>query len=495
METKEKKISVVFVKELVIYLILFMIAFLICLQSPLNIFAGGHSGTDSSVFRYIALSISKGEVPYKDTFDHKGLLIYFFNYLGMKINSDWGIWIIEILSLMIACIFLYKTARLFSECIIAVLCVGISISAMGEFFQGGNYTEEFALPFMAISLYFFNEYIMKNFLDVRKVFICGICLAQVFWLRANMIGVWCAFIFVILVKEVCNKEWIRAGKEVVFFVAGIIIGVMPYFFYLIKHKAVADFWSDYIIFNLKYSKYGYTGSGHIMAERMNAVLFFLESKVTLLVVIALIIIFAGMIMEKETEKKNWLLLYSNALCFIISLFLACISGKYYGHYGMMLIPTYVYPINSLLKKIMKKRNIICSAILASCVIYIIFINSKVISKNICAKLQSEVSEKNKQVVEVIKQYTDDDDKISVFGNNDYIYIKSGRLSASKYSYQLPIISVDEKIYEEYKAEIGNNLPIVIVIMKEHECLDDFILYIKSLNYVELEKNIYISCKY
>ena len=55
---------------------IFLITFVFLLKSPLHIWNRADAGIDSSVFQTIALMMDNGYVPYRDTFDHKGPLIY-----------------------------------------------------------------------------------------------------------------------------------------------------------------------------------------------------------------------------------------------------------------------------------------------------------------------------------------------------------------------------------------------------------------------------------
>lgn len=80
-----------------IFLILFLFAitFIVLSESPLHFWINSDSETDSSVFKTIAMIIDKGYVPYRDSFDHKGPLVYFLNYFGMHIARYRGTWLIE----------------------------------------------------------------------------------------------------------------------------------------------------------------------------------------------------------------------------------------------------------------------------------------------------------------------------------------------------------------------------------------------------------------
>lgn len=66
----------IFFKRVSIVIVFFIITFLFLLKSPLHIWNGSNSYTDSSVFKTIALMMDKGCIPYRDSFDHKGPYIY-----------------------------------------------------------------------------------------------------------------------------------------------------------------------------------------------------------------------------------------------------------------------------------------------------------------------------------------------------------------------------------------------------------------------------------
>ena len=72
----------------------------------MHIWRDSVTGVDSSVFRTIALQMDEGIMPYRDTFDHKGPLLYLINYVGMKISFNNGIWFIEFISFFVTLVFL-----------------------------------------------------------------------------------------------------------------------------------------------------------------------------------------------------------------------------------------------------------------------------------------------------------------------------------------------------------------------------------------------------
>ena len=137
------------VVKIMIILILFVMAFVACIQSPQAIGINtGYSGTDSSVFRTVAMYMDSGMMPYKDIFDHKGPLLYIYNWIGWKISQTNGIWFIELVSMFATTFFLYKIARLFTRRIWSLWAVFAALAPLSVYFQGGNFTEEYAMPIM-----------------------------------------------------------------------------------------------------------------------------------------------------------------------------------------------------------------------------------------------------------------------------------------------------------------------------------------------------------
>ena len=69
--------------------------------------------SDNAIYHYIGYLITIGKMPYIDAFDHKGPLLYVLNALGHVINHQWGIWVIECLSLFIIICSIYITTSKF----------------------------------------------------------------------------------------------------------------------------------------------------------------------------------------------------------------------------------------------------------------------------------------------------------------------------------------------------------------------------------------------
>src|SRR5689334_23537947 len=105
-------------------------------------------GRDSGVFLYVGSAILRGEVPYRDVWDHKGPIIYFIDALGLQLGggSQWGVRLLEWMSLSVATLAGYDTMRRMFGIFPALCASALWIFSLVVLLQGGNFTEEYALP-------------------------------------------------------------------------------------------------------------------------------------------------------------------------------------------------------------------------------------------------------------------------------------------------------------------------------------------------------------
>lgn len=466
----KKKIS-----NILIIISLLIIAFLICMKSPNDIFSRGSASlTDSSVFQYIGTSMAKGYVPYLELFDHKGLLLYFINYIGVSISTSAGIWIIELVFMFISLLYAYKLARKFTSKPISLLIVGIAFSQLYYYFEGGNLTEEYALPFLLISLNIFFDFFLepRKYLNNQQkekttglkldfklfnipVSICGICCACVLFLRANMISVWIVFILMVLIYCIVHKKYIEIAKFAISFLIGILIVSIPMIIYLAKNGALESFINAYILFNMKYS------SHNTKAQKLTAFINFFNTTITILAFIIIIM----KIYNQIKKKEQWYFNLGYLIYMIITLVLISMPGNIYGHYGMVMIPALIYPYcimyQFLEEKEMKSKAI--NLIVTAYMLYTIIVPVGIKFTQDCLNdIANRTKTNTDNVIEYIVNNTTEDDLISVFGNSNYIYLLSNRKSVSKYSYQMPIGNMNEEITKEYFEELKENRPKLIV---------------------------------
>ena len=99
-------------EKFIAFIISCIVALLFGFNSPLHPWVGSEAYTDSSVFKTVALMMEHGYMPYRDSFDHKGPILYIINLIGNSISQYRGIWVIEIIFLTVTFYMLYKISRL-----------------------------------------------------------------------------------------------------------------------------------------------------------------------------------------------------------------------------------------------------------------------------------------------------------------------------------------------------------------------------------------------
>ncbi|WP_167850047.1 ArnT family glycosyltransferase [Galactobacillus timonensis] len=439
--------------------LLILTAFLCSMQNAVT-FLGGEPLTDASVFRYMGSVILGGGMPYRDSFDHKGPVVYLLDALGMKLSYWKGIWVISFLLLLVAVIFFYKTARLAAgkkSALLATISSMLMYSAVYQ--QGGEMVEDYALPFLAIAGYIFTDYYLNQRISFIRLIICGFTFGVVLLIRPNIAGLWVIMCLGVLVQCIRNREFQSLGKYLLGFIAGTLAVVIPVFQWLYMGNAFDDFIKDYLIFNSSYTadSSSYYGKLETLAR------FTLNS-----VVLLCICYLAFQIkIKKRVIDLVWLL----TLC--LNLIFISISGKYFLHYGITLVPSFIYPLALINEQGVQADAVnyrpFFAAVWTALFIPLLVQSAMQIRTQIS---HTGLSEDTDKVVQMVKQSTHVSDPITVFGNDDLIYIASERQSASRYSYQSPIGMIDPSIMDSYFEELEMNVPNVVVVSSESSLRKD-----------------------
>ena len=432
-------------QSVLVFVILAALAFLLCTNLSSYYFCPKAPQLDSSVFRYVGMVMQRGGVPYRDTFDHKGPLIYLFNYLGLFWGNN-GIWFVELALMFLAVIFAYKTFRLFCNQPLSLIGTCVAMFLMYDYLGEGNYTEEYALPFIICAIYVYTEYFLKGSAKWYKIAICGACAMSVLLLRANMIGTWIVFSSAVMIRE--GKH---CPKNIIPFILSFILGLaamfLPFFTYFYANGALNDFWEQYIVFNMAYS----SASGN----KASAVRYFMLTAPS---VIAILITLVRLHSEKDRDWLDWISLGY----IVVSLCLIGISGRTYNHYGIILIPLAIIPLAKLYQYLSRtaiKRELMISSFVVLVLLAYPWVHGFA-NRNFNVILSGLRPEGI--ISEFIRNNTEEEDVIIQCGHKDVFYVLSDRMAASKYSYPLPIAMVDNRVYDEFFEDLREQPPTVII---------------------------------
>lgn len=467
-------------KKLLIVGIILVASLLLSLTNPQNILRQNAVPTpDDAVFQSIAFHMSQGKMPYRDIFDHKGPLLYVINFIGFVINASWGIWLLELIAILITLLIIYKTARLFTSRFWSLVSTLLTATiAFSYIWNEATGVETFSLPFIACSLLHFLKFIKNGRLRTKEILLSGVNLGAVLMLRPNMIAVWVIFCIAVVIEFTSKKKFKELFTYIWKFATGITLVVAPLIIWLLFTKSFGAFIDCYFSFNSYYTLHSQAST---LSNRIHLILKPFKNSLILLGSIGLLAVLIG---KRDTRKTC---IYV-AITMMLSLFSIASSGRSYSHYYTVLIPCIAIPFSLTLGFLSEKiqKTALCLILILFSVYSIFPIWTEhareIITMAKTARLDLNY-EQYGNVIDYIKRNSSPDDKITTWRNSDsVIYIGSRRLSATKYSYVPEIIGVDENREKEFREQIIENKPKFAILPKNDSTTVSFTGFFESLGY-------------
>lgn len=476
--------------SLFLLLLLTYIVSLTLYSNPLSQFLPGH---DSSMFQYFGYAMDNGRTMYTEIFDHKGPMIFVINYVGVLLSTQniHGIYFLEFLSLFVYFLFSYKTIHLWlNKTLSFILTIPQGIILM-YYLESGNLTEEYALPFIAISLYIFAKY----FIDSERVgwfeiVFLGFASAVTFSLRANMVVVWLAFCLVIFLKTMIEKDYKTLLNYAILFSAGLLLFFIPMGAYLYSKGALGEAIFQSLTFNFMYLDTAGDSSEAIMRLSIMLIIHFIPF------VFAAFLIYVAS--KWKTADKNTRYLYLSVVLFSVGSYLAStLSGRAYAHYLMAMVPIVTIPSALLVKEYAEGKSkslMAMGTLIAIGIIYyphidkqyekIYVINTPVENVDLAEMEQSEEEIEEKRIIEMNHRVLDNDyrkqrklevseviientvasDTIYAHRLAGNPYLLSDRLSSVKY-FNLPAVDINENqlIGEDFLSEFTQSDTALVIV--------------------------------
>ena len=199
---------------------------------------------DKDIFRYIGQVIYKGGVPYRDVFDNKPPLIYFFYTLGWYGNA-WLPWLLDSLLVLFATILFYRLCRKnelpFSWFLPLIFNLLIRYGLVSF---GNGMTREYTTVFILI---FFCTMQGKN----RYTFyILGLLTGLILWMQQDAIFTLSPFLLYSLFISKEGSDF-AFGKRILNMAGGFFSVTLLLLLYFYSHNALAFLWNDAFLFNLQ----------------------------------------------------------------------------------------------------------------------------------------------------------------------------------------------------------------------------------------------------
>ncbi len=431
---------------------------------------------DSGVFHYIGWEILKGKIPYHDVWDHKPPLIFYINALGLLLSkkSNWGVWILQYLSLFFSGLISLKLLSNLWGKKIALLATILWIICLRGLLEGGNHASEYGILLQFLFLYLFvkrDDSPNKTAIGIAMGLLSGFLLI----LKPNLIGVTITVILYYGYQMIILPDFKSLVRKIIPILVGIAVILFIFGVYLAVNKALFDFWDAVIKFNTIYVD---VDPRNILVSIIGSLYSLMPSGFSFFSMtgwaFAIYIITRKKFTENLHKSQKEILVFL-IINFIIEVISSGISGRIYYHYYLSVIPVFANlsaftfsRVSSLLDQIPQfSKGFSVFRIIFSCLIFIPFLlNAQY--KNLYPLIQEDKIPTNQQELEIVRYIEENseiDDTVLVLGAETTINFLSKRSSPTKYVYQYPLIKEEytkESMIVNFLSDINKNHPKIII---------------------------------
>ena len=448
--------------KIIDYSFCFAIACIVSTTFNLSPFNQYLTNQDSSVFLYIGERMKEGAIPYRDLFDHKGIFLYFIQLLGVSLPFDnyTGVWILEIVNMTLTIVLLFKVTGLFTEKKIVryASLIAVFLVCGFQFYAGGNYTEEWALPWISIAMYIFLKYLKEGKYTFSEIIWLGAAFSIVALLRINMVTIWMVMLPVVLIQMLSARQYADLFQCIKGFVLGIMIIVIPVLIYTCITGCLDDMIYCYIEFNFAYSDDAGSWSNIISSI----------IKYAKLIPFAVVSVLVTLI-----PCRNNKLYLINFLVLAVSLPFTFMSGRFDLNYGIVLLP-YLVPffvctievLYRLAEKIVKLElplKFMENKLLIVAMGVVVFVAFHIQSDEIFLTAKAE------EIRDYIEETTNESDDVLILGSQGMnYYFLSDRRTDNKYFYQFPPLKISDDLCVDFLREMNDKPSDTIIVLESRD---------------------------
>jgi hypothetical protein len=268
---------------------------------------------DKEIFKYGGFLIKKGNILYKDFFDHKPPLIFFINYLGVLLGN-WGLWFIDTLLVLFASLQFLKLNKSYSIQYPWALPILFNLILRNHFISFGiGMTREYTAIFLLIGFCI----ILSQ--SKYKWYLLGLITAIIFFFQQEQVIILIPFILYNLYQD--RYKGIRWVKSIISFSGGFITVLLPLLFYFYFNGALKDFW--YCAFEFNNAWYITESHPGIIRQLITIKNYTYSIGLDTLILLCVIMTIVAVIIGHERK----ILLYIGLICIPLSLISEFLSAK------------------------------------------------------------------------------------------------------------------------------------------------------------------------
>ena len=460
------------IKEILPYIIIFLMTFILILMS--NTCPFGKVGTfwDAAVYLNVSKRLSDGQVLYKDIIDNKGPVLYFINYVALKLGGANLVCVFEFIFIYISILYMYKSLQLINnDKLKSLVVIFMAFICYARFFTYGLTCESYALTFSMIAMYNCLLFYKNGKFTRLQCILIGSLFTLCFFIRPNLITVFVGFGLGIAIKLIIEKRIVELFKYILNAFIGIGIICIPIFGYLLINNCIQDFIENVFFVNTNMNRLGIAKS-IILIQNLIPISW------------CSICMYMAITLKNITNKNGE---YVSIFCLaIVTILFNSISAKMYYHYFISFLPIVILAYNFIVEIIIRNKKRTGYIIVVIFLLIYICINYKSI-------FIFEKNQPNKNIIEYIQNNTKTTDKIAVMGFADEIYYLSNRTPASKITYILNNNAFEEnmekEMIEQYITDIEKNKPRIIV--EDEQVINEAVSKCTNINkYEELKATEY-----
>ncbi len=337
-------------------------------------------GTDSGTFAYCGEIIYQGGLMYRDCWDNKPPGVYYLNAAAIVLGgaSPFAIWLFQAVWLSVAVLAFFL--------ILYSIWEHLGLAALGSFtlllvvlypgiFQGGNFTETYAILPAVLSLGVLWAYLRKG--QTIWLVALGLLLAAGFLLKPTYIAVELSAGIVVVFLHLRQRAFKRLLVDMAILAASALLPLAMVGLYFVLWQDFANLWFAVFTHNFSYIEEGFSLRSLYGTARM----FLIDQPMATLTI--LVGISAGVLLSAHArvifsikqpsldEQDNFLpgrmevgqarqwLMSVVFLSLIIDLAFLAASGQNFGHYLQVLIPAMsmavVYLVDAVRRSMQKER--------------------------------------------------------------------------------------------------------------------------------------------
>lgn len=415
---------------------------------------------DSGYYLYIGQQILQGKIPYLDLWESKPPGIFYINALGLLLGrgTRWGIWALELFSLLVSAALGFFAVRRHYGFFPALFGMLAWLWGIQGVLQGGNLTEEYALPFNFAAILLFSLSLQSP-RNRYYPFLIGVTFAGSFLLRANNAGVQVALVLAWFLHALLQRTF----RELTFRLQWSGLAVLLTFGLTGSFFAMQGNLREMIDAALVFNFYLSGGEKNLISGLISGFGFIgIPSGFALLGYVLLVTV-----PDKNDPWKLFLL-----ILFPLETILSSLSGRGYPHYYITWMPVVALlsayllaDLKELVAVFNARRGWVMSGLLAILLVLLAGSLTEVGASFIqIATNRQQGIEMDDPLAAYLRKNTEPDDAVLVWGGRlAYNYLSRRESPSSVLFYPLLVDSpISSRLAERFLSEVTASPPTLIV---------------------------------